>query len=86
MAQSPLRRAARAVDRQMGWAVGMPLATLRFLIRRTPLEDREVRHRPDEPDAEPTVRRRYRARVERPRLSPGRLAAIIVADPNVVLG
>jgi hypothetical protein len=85
MSQSRLRRAARAVDRQLGWAVGMPLATLRFLIRRTPVEDREVRHRPDRPDGEPTVRRRYRVRVERPRLSPGQLAAIVVADPNVVL-
>jgi hypothetical protein len=76
---------ARAVDRQVGWAVGMPLATLRFLLRRTPCEDREIRHVPDEPDSAPTVRRRYRARVDRPRLSAGQLAAIVVADPNVVL-
>ena len=85
MPTAPLRRAARAVDRLVGWSVGMPLATLRFLIRRTPFEDRAVPGGPADPGEPPTVRRRYRVRVERPRLPAATVAAIVVADPNVVL-
>lgn len=82
MAHAPIRRAARAVDRLVGWAVGMPLATLRFLIRRTPFEDRVVCGGREEPG---TVRRRYRVRIERPRLPAPTVAAVVLADPNAVL-
>jgi hypothetical protein len=82
MPHARLRRAARAVDRLVGWSVGMPLATLRFLTRRTPFEDRVVEGGPAEPG---TVRRRYRARAERPRLPARKVAAVVVNDPNVVL-
>ncbi len=85
MPTAPLRRAARVVDRLIGWSVGMPLATLRFLLRRTPFEDRDVQGPLADPDEPRTVRRRYRVRVEHPRLSAATVAAIVVADPNVVL-
>ena len=82
MSYAPIRRAAHAVDRLVGWAVGMPLATLRFLIRRTPFEDRVVGGGPDDPG---TVRRRYRVRIERSRLPARTVAAVVLADPNAVL-
>jgi hypothetical protein len=85
MHDAPVRRAIRAADRLLGWSVGMPLATLRFLTRRTDLVDREVPAGPDGPDDPRTVRRRYRARIERPRLPASTVAAVVLADPNVVL-
>jgi hypothetical protein len=85
MPASRLRRAVGALDRLVGWSVGMPLATVRFLSRRTPLEDRAVPFAPADPDEPPTVRRRYRARAERPRLPARKVAAVVVNDPNVVL-
>lgn len=86
MARVPSPRAPLAsAGRLLGWSVGMPLATVRFLLRDTPLEHRTVvRQDLSEPD-DGAVRRRYRARVERPRLPAERVLAIIAADPNVVL-
>jgi hypothetical protein len=101
MSAEPVRalrsRLGRRVVRRMGWLVGAPLATFRFLRRAMPVVEVEMHREPpalpaEEPDDEhrekdlavgPTVHRIYGARIRRPVLTAERLMAIIAADPNV---
>jgi hypothetical protein len=77
-----LRHAARAAERTIGWAVGVPLATFRFLARRVPIERVPA---PAEWAADGLVHRRLWAECEGPQLPATRLLDIIAADPNVVM-
>jgi hypothetical protein len=76
------RHAARAGARLIGWAIGVPLATFRFLARRIPIERVAS---PAEWVADGLVHRRVWVECERPQLSATRLLNIIAADPNVVV-
>jgi hypothetical protein len=78
--------------------VGAPLALFRFLRRKTPVDeinsrDERVPLPVDEPDSVERereqgvgqeVHRLYSGTIQTPKLSAGRLLAIIAADPNVV--
>lgn len=76
------RHAARAGARTIGWAIGVPLATFRFLARRIPIERVAA---PAEWAADGLVHRRLWVECDRPQLSAPRLLNIIAADPNVVV-
>lgn len=76
------RQVARAGARAIGWAIGVPLATFRFLARRIPIERVAS---PAEWVADGLVHRRVWIECERPQLSATRLLNIIAADPNVVV-
>jgi len=88
------RRLGRGVLRQLGWAVGAPLAVFRFLRRQVPLVEVDPagarRALPPEDDREreegvgPVLHRLYTATIRTPRLTAARLMAVIAADPNVI--
>jgi hypothetical protein len=84
--------------RWLGWLVGAPLATFRFLRREIPIvevdpagaaaplapEDQDAAEREHEDGVGPVVHRLYSATIRGPRLTADRLLAIIAADPNVI--
>ena len=85
--------------RWLGWLVGAPLAVFRFLRRGLPIveidpaataaaplstEDPAGAQREKEAGVGPVMHRLYSAVVPEPKLTAGRLLAIIASDPNVI--
>jgi hypothetical protein len=84
--------------RRVGWLVGAPLAVFRFLRREIPIveidpggasaaltsDERETAQRERDDGVGPVVHRVFSATIRAPKLTAGRLLAIIAADPNVI--
>ena len=91
-------RLSRSVMRRLGWLVGAPLATFRFLRRETPIveidppsavaslatHDGDTVERKRDDGVGPVMHRLFSATSRAPKLPADRLLSIIAADPNVI--